>query len=620
MDDLGHGAVLGVLPILYNTVATLVALSRIKRMLRHSKLTALTRSDVVNRVIEVELPRYAVRPMDRLADRDAYWTLSRHPSSIPGGSWTTFNWRMNVIGLNTQRVEYADQLRQPQVDVAFDELVCYLLDLGAHPDPHGFRLLRSSGLWTPVGCTLMRAPDGVNNALTIAPLDGSDGHLSLAVTWTGPWTTRDHSHLPPYWVRLYPAPAAPTAEEEKGALGQNEEAGGDSASATEQRTSDEQPQKKKTPSSSSSIRKTSLDSTRAQAASNARNPITCQISADGILTALSQSQPDSSLSLPLPSADQPSLNSPETLYIDHLRIRSSYASSSSSTTTTNPSIGTWFASAATAYGTSSQTILWNYKILDSLLAFARRETVPCGVLVLLGMADEDATPEWDATGGSRALARADQARQMDEFMRRTREQRDAMAAEARMSPVQRAEAARARSIRESEAMLFDMRERHRVQMERAEARTMEALQSPKWDAKLVAEHSFPWLVQRGEITFPSHSHDDDHRNDNTTNTASTPKHKHTEDIKTAVGHMLHRMVLDGAFAADLGRMLDLWKAWADNAGMRKADLAALQEDPVLFAYATLLVAVLRDAATALEGTVAMDLQECLRLWRTVRLG
>lgn len=140
---------------------------------------------------------------------------------------------------------------------------------------------------------------------------------------------------------------------------------------------------------------------------------------------------------------------------------------------------------------------------------------------------------------------------------------------------------------------------------------MEALQSPKWDAKLVAEHSFSWLVQRGEITFPSHSHD--HNN-------SKDKNKHTEDIKTAVGHILHRMVLDGEFATGLGRMLDLWKAWADNAGMRKADLAALQEDTVMFAYATLVVAVLRDAATALEGTVAMDLQECLRLWRTVRLG
>ena len=52
-------AVLGVLPILYNTAVTLAALSKIKRMLKHSRLTALTRSDVVNRIIEVELPRYA---------------------------------------------------------------------------------------------------------------------------------------------------------------------------------------------------------------------------------------------------------------------------------------------------------------------------------------------------------------------------------------------------------------------------------------------------------------------------------------------------------------------------------------------------------------------------------
>ena len=177
-------AVLGVLPILYNTAVTLAALSRIKRMLRHSRLTALTRSDVVNRIIEVELPRYAVTPWDRFEQRHEYWNLSPHPSSIPGGTWTTFNWRTNAIGIKTQRVEYADQLRQPQVDVAFGELVSYLLDLGAVPDAHGWKLLRSTGLWTPVGCALMNSPDGQRKVLSIAPLDDSDGHLSLAATWS----------------------------------------------------------------------------------------------------------------------------------------------------------------------------------------------------------------------------------------------------------------------------------------------------------------------------------------------------------------------------------------------------------------------------------------------------
>ncbi|VUC28884.1 unnamed protein product [Clonostachys rosea] len=92
-------AVLGVLPILYNTFATLVSLSRIKRMLRRSRLLALTRSDIVNRIIEIELPRYAVMPLDRFQDRAKYWTLSNHPSSISGGTWTTFNWRTHSIGI-----------------------------------------------------------------------------------------------------------------------------------------------------------------------------------------------------------------------------------------------------------------------------------------------------------------------------------------------------------------------------------------------------------------------------------------------------------------------------------------------------------------------------------------
>ena len=443
-------AVLGVLPILYNTIATLVALSRIRRMLRHSKLTALTRSDVVNRVIEVELPRYAVRPMDRIADRDEYWTLSRHPSSIPGGSWTTFNWRMNVIGLNTQRVEYADQLRQPQVEVALDELVSYLLDLGAQPDPNGWRLLRSSGLWTPVGCTLMRAPDGLNNALTIAPLDGSDGHLSLAVTWTGPWTTRDHSHLPPYWVRLHPAPPPRKAAADEDTATAEHEDGDSSKSAAERRNSDEPLQK--APSSSSSMRKSSLDSAQQEGASHARQPITCQISSDGIITALSRPDNNNNNNNNPSSPDyyQPHhAQEDQTLHISHLRIPRS------TTPTTSTTTGTWFASAATAYGTSHQTILWNYVIPDAILTFARRDTVPCGVLVLLGAVDEAATPEWGTSGSAAAREADDRARELDAFARRARAQREAMLAEGRMTPAERVVAQRERGMREAEGRLWE---------------------------------------------------------------------------------------------------------------------------------------------------------------------
>ncbi|KAK4191002.1 hypothetical protein QBC35DRAFT_529605 [Podospora australis] len=416
-------AVLGVLPILYNTAATLAALSRIKRMLKHSRLTALTRSDVVNRIIEVELPRYAVRPMDRFSDRAEYWTLSRHPSSIPGGSWTTFNWRTNVIGLNTQRVEYADQLRQPQVEVEFDQLVCYLLDLGAVPDKHGWRMLRSSGLWTPVGCTLMLSPDGREKALSIGPLEGSDGHLSLAVSWTGDWTTRDYSHLPPYWVRFPPPPqmegessVAPENEEGK----QSEDIKSEAGEGTSEAPLND---------SVSSTHKPSLDSTHPPPpprVPNSRLPITCQISGQGITTALCQEDHlQSSINL-------------DGLPISHLRISSSRSD------------GAWFASAATAYGTTSQTILWNYKIPDDILSFSRKETVPCGILVLLNVVDDSETPEW-ATKHS-----DDHAANLDKFSRRHKEQMAAMQAEARLPPAQKAQAARERMMRENEVRMQDI--------------------------------------------------------------------------------------------------------------------------------------------------------------------
>lgn len=406
-------AVLGVLPILYNTVATLAALSKIKRMLRHSKLTALTRSDVVNRVIEVDLPRYAVTPWDRFSQKAEYWQLSRQPSEIPGGSWTKFNWKTNTIGVKTQRVEYADQLRQPQVEVAFDELVSYLLDLGAVPDAHGWKLLRSTGLWTPMGCSLMTSPGG-HKALTIAPLDDSDGHLSLAVNWSPSWTTRDFRELPPYWVRLPPPPPPPK---------QPESATSAVASASQGAT--ETTMGNKMEKDEEAVPKESLDSIQKQGQQNLTTAITCQISVDGLVTALSEETEIANIA-----------SSPHSLYVEHLRIRRDKLD------------GVWFASAATAYGTTSQTMLWNYKIPDDISNFARKETVPCGVLVLLGLVEESQTPEWATS--------YDQHQETHElFVRRSTEENLARQAESRMSPAERQVAASIRMQRETQQRIRD---------------------------------------------------------------------------------------------------------------------------------------------------------------------
>lgn len=142
----------------------------------------------------------------------------------------------------------------------------------------------------------------------------------------------------------------------------------------------------------------------------------------------------------------------------------------------------------------------------------------------------------------------------------------------------------------------------RLDAQRRDLRTHEAIQSPKWDAALVASHALPWLRQHGHL--PSSSSD--------TTAPETPR--------AVVGGLLHRMLLDGAFADDVASVLGAWKAWADNGGMRKSDLEALREARTSFALASLLVAVIRDAGVATEGGLAVDLQECLGMWRQVRLG
>jgi hypothetical protein len=120
-------AVLGVLPILYNTVTTLATLSKVKRLLRKSRLAGITRGDVINKVIEVELPRFTIAPLDREDHSEQYWNTYEHPSLVRGGTWTTFNWKMHTIGLKTQRIEYSDQLRQPQAEVSFEELIRHVI-------------------------------------------------------------------------------------------------------------------------------------------------------------------------------------------------------------------------------------------------------------------------------------------------------------------------------------------------------------------------------------------------------------------------------------------------------------------------------------------------------------
>lgn len=235
-------------------------------------------------------------------------------------------------------------------------------------------------------------------------------------------------------------------------------------------------------------------------------------------------------------------------------------------------------------------MLWNYRVPDDVLAFARKDSVPCGVLEVLGVVNSDDTPEWATNHGTNHMTA------LDVHVRRMNEQRTAMAAEALMPVAQRAAAARERMRRENESRLQEQRERYHRDNERRNTRIIEAMQSPRWDVGRVADYHLVWLKSKGDIASGVMS------------------------IKDVVGGLLHRMVLEGEFATRICTMLDLWKAWADNGGMRRSDFETVREDQVSFAYATFLVALIRDTSAALDGTLSVDLQECLSMWRQVRLG
>jgi len=538
-------AVLGVLPIIYNTIATLATLAKVRRALRHGRLAGITRGDVINHVIEVELPRYTIAPYDRSEHHEEYWQLCTYPSSIPGGSWTIFNWKTNIIGLKTQRIDYSDQLRQPQAEIGFEELVGFLLDLGAVPDPTGFRMLRGSGLWAPCGTPLLRSPDRHEPVLTIAPLDDSDGHLSLRVRWSSDWGMRDPSSLPPYWVLIRGLPMKSTAKP----ISEDLDAGDLETQANKSAHSDTK----------------SLAAARYTPILPDSSPsIRCQIGVNG-LTGAASDDFDASLF--------------ESLNITHLQIDHNPKST----------IGVWFASAITALGATSETRLWNYKVPSSILSFSQKDTFPCGLLVFLGLVDESSTPEWATKYPF------DETERHEAAFKTQREQLRAMALEGAMRPEERERARWERTRKTHEDFVESSNLRRRREVQRAEQRMLEAVQSEKWDNSLVGQSCLKWLKGKGVV-------DEEH------------------DLQRAAEGLLWRMIGDVEFVGKVGRSMNVWVKAVENGGLKKADYEILKGDVEAFAWGSLLVAMVKEMSEAVAGSAAADLQECLRLWKRVRLG
>ena len=78
-------AVLGVLPIIYTCIRALLVLRSIRHTLAqngHSD-SAVTRGSLMSGIVEVELPRCTITPLDREYDPE-YWKLNPNRSLLNG--------------------------------------------------------------------------------------------------------------------------------------------------------------------------------------------------------------------------------------------------------------------------------------------------------------------------------------------------------------------------------------------------------------------------------------------------------------------------------------------------------------------------------------------------------
>jgi hypothetical protein len=462
---------------------------------------------------------------------------------------------MIVTGKKLYRLNFSEDLQEPQAEIDFEELMAFLIDRGAKPDVKGLHMLRLAGLWTPTGTSLLLGPDGSESALKVSIPDDSDGVLSLALNWKRAWDRRDGGSLPPAWIRLrnYDSQKPPpTGEQEKKA--QEEGCLVDEISSAEK-------------SGKEVLEQGEIDQEKLQkdykiVSSTTSTSIRIHIGVRaGALTIDSAIYESNLFPVPGPGPD-----------INHVQ---------------RPSAATWIPPLATALGQFGGHALWTAHIPPPLITLAAAQILPCGVCVLLGIVDEADAPAW-ATPHNPLT---DNLRQSERFFA----QQARIRAENSLPPAQRAAA---RSLREAEerfAFGNEAREMMNRRREREEKRDMEALNSSRLDTAVVAAAAVAYLKKHDGI-------------------------ESAEGLEQRAEELLYRMIVDEAKAETVCAMLQRWSAWTDRGGLNKEDLVALKADVVSFCDAVCWMGIVKMVGAQEESSLALDMQECIRVWKNVKLG
>lgn len=566
-------AVLGVLPILYSFIRAILVSQSIRQILRRHDLLrgAVTRASLMEGIVEVELPRCTITPLDRDADPE-YWKLNPDdPLPLKGGSWTVFNWNTLVTGKQLYRCQYKEELRIPEADIDFEELVAFLLDRGAVPDPKGWRMLKSIGLWTPTGTALLLPPRGMSGtALRLIPPNNADGVLSLQMDWNADWDFRDAHSLPPFWVRLNQPRCDKLLAEATETTPIVKQLGNSQADQ------DGLPEPQETSTSSQNTIVADSHSKNESSSSTAQSIIQIIDDKKGTIT----TTPNDSVRFKVDGD-----------HIQRVFFEDKGVPTGESLDITNlgDTGSLWFISTASALGqTLNSSELWTFTIPSHITTFVKRKSIPCGVMVILGMLKNEDVPPW----ASPRPPLQESSQEISERMSREMYERRL---EDAMPPAQAAEARKVRMMRQNQEYHDQHMARRRAWNEYEEKLEIEAIQSPRLENNTVAEATLAYLVREKVV----------------------PEYYTTQDVAHAV---LYLMIVDNAQAKIVADILERWVLWSQFGGMQKAQVDVLKQNKVAFCYAAALVTAVRLAQDGDGHLSSFDMLECLRLWKRVRLG
>ncbi|MCJ1247605.1 hypothetical protein MMC30_004820 [Trapelia coarctata] len=583
-------AVLGVLPIIYTCLRTLLTLSHIRRLLHRNHLTAITRATLLTGVVEVEIPRLVITPLP--PSNPSYFSLSRTPSGLKGGSWRVFNWQTMLAGHVLYRLQYSDELREPQAEVCFEELVEFLLQRGAVPDVKGVRMLRVAGLWTPAGTSLLLGPGGTESCLRVGVPEEGDGVLSLTVEWQKEWDQMDGDSLQQGWMRVQDFPAV--EKEEGGGFDKGkgwEGNGGEGGQETGKKESKDEEGDKFLPASSTS-------SLRSIAAASTKKPTE---------NTRAETFPTSTSSLRSGPAPPPFSAVPAIRF--HLGNRAgaptinaaiwdpSPSTTSASTLTPGPDIThllsapnlTYLPAFAIVHATLCNAPPYTVHIPPSLVTLALTPAIPVGVLVLL-----DLIPEADAPAIFTTYDPSENSRlQLQKMMARSQK----MQVENRLPPAQAAAARMQRESEERNAFHGEFVARSQRDRERAQNRDREGLNSSCLPPHAVAAAALAYLKERKKEGFET-----------------------CGDAREAIEKMLFVMISDEERCKQVCGIVQRWSAWVERGGMNMEDLRVLRESLGVFCWVSVLMGGVAGVGGREERQVGVDLQEVLGVWKKVRVG